>query len=77
MRGRYPHPASDDDNGTEKLDMSGPPQRADEIAQAMQARGYRSDRTRTCYLRSHFGHREWLFSVGAGLFVVLVFGVTR
>ncbi len=52
-------------------------QRADEIAQAMQARGYRSDRTRTCYLRSHFGHREWLFSVGAGLFVVLVFGVTR
>jgi len=52
-------------------------QRADEIAQAMQARGYRSDTARTCYSHSRFGGREWLFSLGSSLLVVLVFVVTK
>jgi len=52
-------------------------QRADEIARAMQARGYRSDRVRTSYTRSRFGWREWSFSLGTGLLVVMVFIVTK
>jgi energy-coupling factor transport system permease protein len=52
-------------------------QRADEIARAMEARGYRSGRARTSYTRSRFGLREWSFSLGACLLVVVVFVVTK
>ena len=51
-------------------------QRADDIAQAMQARGYRCNRDRTSYLSSHFGRSEILFSIGALLLVLVAFVVT-
>jgi len=51
-------------------------QRADDIAQAMQARGYRCGRARTSYLSSHFGRPESLFCVGSVLLVLVAFVVT-
>jgi energy-coupling factor transport system permease protein len=51
-------------------------QRADDIAQAMQARGYRCGRARTSYLSSHFGRSESLFCIGAVLLVLVAFVVT-
>ena len=50
--------------------------RADDIAQAMEARGYRCGRARTSYLSSHFGRSESLFCVGAVLLVLVAFVVT-
>ena len=48
-------------------------QRADELALALQARGYKSGKGRTFYSRSRFGVNEWLFSLAASLFVILLF----
>jgi len=47
-------------------------QRADELAMAMEARGYDGDIKRTSYSRLHIGMREWLFmSVSTGLIIIL------
>ena len=44
-------------------------QRADELALAIEARGYRGDVQRTSYLRKNFSSREWVF-VSVALFIV-------
>jgi energy-coupling factor transport system permease protein len=51
-------------------------QRADDIAQAMQARGYRSGRDRTSYRSSRFGRSETSFCAGASALVLAAFVVT-
>ena len=51
-------------------------QRADDIAQAMQARGYRCGRDRTSHRSSHFGRSEALFCIGALGLVLTAFVVT-
>ncbi|UCD62954.1 MAG: energy-coupling factor transporter transmembrane protein EcfT [Candidatus Zixiibacteriota bacterium] len=48
-------------------------QRADELALAIEARGYRSGRERTFYSRSRFGWRELGFAVLSSAFVCLLF----
>lgn len=52
-------------------------QRADELALAIEARGYRSDRKRTFYSRSRFGWREVAFALIASGFVYALFYITR
>ncbi len=48
-------------------------QRADDVARAMQARGYHAGRDRTSYLSSHFTARETVFCVGSCMFAGLAF----
>lgn len=51
-------------------------QRADEIALAIEARGYSQSRSRTFYSRTRFGENEWLFASGTVVFVLFVYWVT-
>lgn len=51
--------------------------RADDLALAIEARGYQSGSRRSTYSHTHFGEREWLFMSGSSLVVVLLFVVTR
>jgi energy-coupling factor transporter transmembrane protein EcfT len=46
--------------------------RADELALAMEARGYRSGAPRSCYTTIRFDGQSWLFAVGS---LVLLIGV--
>jgi energy-coupling factor transport system permease protein len=50
--------------------------RADELALAMEARGYRSGRRRTFYTHSHFDGYAWTFAVGSSLLLGLAFYLT-
>jgi energy-coupling factor transport system permease protein len=50
--------------------------RADELALAMEARGYRSGRPRTFYSRLQLGQTAWLFMVLSTLAISLLFYVT-
>lgn len=50
--------------------------RADELALAIQARGYGSARNRTFYSRSHFGRKEWLFVFSTTVLIVAVYLLT-
>jgi energy-coupling factor transport system permease protein len=50
--------------------------RADDLAVAIEARGYRSDRQRTNYGQVTFGRAEWLFMLLASAGVVFLFAVT-
>ncbi len=52
-------------------------QRADELALAIEARGYTSGFKRTFYSRSRFGAREWLFAAVSSAGIVVVFYFTR
>jgi len=52
-------------------------QRADELALAIQARGYGSTRDRTFYSRSHFGRKEWLFIFVTSILIVVTFFLTK
>ena len=52
-------------------------QRADELALAIQARGYGSTRDRTFYSRSHFGRKEWLFIFATSILIVVTFFLTK
>jgi energy-coupling factor transport system permease protein len=51
--------------------------RADELALAMEARGYRSGAPRTFFTRTHFDVPAWLFTLGSLAALVVVFLVTR
>ncbi|MBD3332608.1 hypothetical protein GF356_07140, partial [candidate division GN15 bacterium] len=51
-------------------------QRADDLALALTARGYRSDVRRTVYATSRFGGREVGFCIMSGLALVALFLVT-
>jgi energy-coupling factor transport system permease protein len=51
-------------------------QRADDVALAIEVRGYNGRRLRTFYSRVHFGEKEWLFLLGTAAFVVSLFVVT-
>ena len=51
--------------------------RADDLALAIEARGYDSYAARTAYSRARFGFREWLFSLAAIALVTGVFLVTQ
>ena len=51
-------------------------QRADELALAIQARGYGSTRDRTFYSRSHFGRKEWLFVFVTSILIVAIYLLT-
>jgi len=50
--------------------------RADELALAMEARGYRSRRPRTFYSKSRFDLTAWLFLIGSSAATFLVFYLT-
>jgi energy-coupling factor transport system permease protein len=51
-------------------------QRADDIALAIQARGYNGSKERTFYSRSKFGRRELVFALASTAFVLAVYGLT-
>ncbi|MBU8934246.1 MAG: energy-coupling factor transporter transmembrane protein EcfT [candidate division Zixibacteria bacterium] len=51
-------------------------QRADELALAIEARGYRGEVLRTVYSQLKFGKREWVFVTGSTVIVVALFVVT-
>ncbi len=51
--------------------------RADELAMAIEARGYRGGQRRTFYSRSHFDARAWLFVLSGTIVIVALFMVTR
>jgi len=50
--------------------------RADELALAMEARGYRSGRPRTSFSRLHFGLSSWTFMLSVSVAVGILFWVT-
>ena len=50
--------------------------RADDLAIAMEARGYRSGQRRTFYSRSRFDIRAWTFLCGSSLAVIALFTLT-
>lgn len=50
--------------------------RADELALAMEARGYRSGRPRTFFSRLHFDGASWVFMLGVSAGVAALFWVT-
>ncbi len=52
-------------------------QRADELALAMEARGYDGRTSRTIYSRSRFGAAEWSFMTGVSIAVGLLWWATR
>ncbi|UCG62444.1 MAG: energy-coupling factor transporter transmembrane protein EcfT [Candidatus Zixiibacteriota bacterium] len=52
-------------------------QRADELALAIEARGYSSRRERSFYSRSRFGVREWLFAAASSASIFVLFHFTR
>ncbi len=51
-------------------------QRADDLALAIEARGYRSDRGRTIYSHLRFGASEWLFGLGTSIAIAGLFYLT-
>ncbi len=51
-------------------------QRADDLALAIEARGYQSDGERTVYSRLRFGAQEWLFGMGLSAAIIVLFVVT-
>lgn len=52
-------------------------QRADELALAIEARGYKSGQARSFYSRSRFGPMEWVFAFGTSAFILIFFYYTR
>ncbi len=52
-------------------------QRADELAMAIEARGYRAGNRRTFYSRSKFERQEWLFTLGVSAGLVGIFILFR
>lgn len=50
-------------------------QRADDLALAIESRGYRASPKRTMYSRSRFGLQEWLFATGTSILIVLLFRI--
>lgn len=52
-------------------------QRADELALAIEARGYKSGVKRTSYSRLEFGPREWAFAVWSTGLIIVLWWVTR
>lgn len=52
-------------------------QRADELALAIEARGYRSGSKRTFYSRSRFGWREIAFALLSSVFIYALYHITR
>ncbi len=50
--------------------------RADELALAMEARGYRSGAPRTFFTRTHFDGASWLFAFGSLAVLIILFLVT-
>ena len=52
-------------------------QRADELALAIEARGYRYSASRTFYTQSRFGANEWFFATATMLAIAALFVVTR
>lgn len=50
--------------------------RADELALAMEARGYRSGQPRTCYSRTRFNRDAWLFLTGSLLVTAVAYYFT-
>lgn len=52
-------------------------QRADELALAMEARGYDGRTRRTIYTHSRFGRAEWSFLIGVSIAVSLLWWTTR
>lgn len=48
-------------------------QRADDLALALQVRGYQSGNGRTFYSRSGFGLYEWLFTIGVTIYIAALF----
>jgi len=52
-------------------------QRADELALAIQARGYRGGTKRTYYSQSRFGRKEWLFVFATSILIVATYLLTR
>ena len=51
-------------------------QRADELAMAIEARGYRGGAARTIYSRLRFGSAEWGFGLGTSIIIIGLFYVT-
>jgi len=51
-------------------------QRADDLALAIEARGYQSSKQRTFYSRSRFGFQEWVFSVLTLTAIVMLYRLT-
>lgn len=51
--------------------------RADDLALAIEARGYRSGEERTFYTRSRFGPTEWMFMIVVSCGIFAVFYATR
>jgi energy-coupling factor transport system permease protein len=51
--------------------------RADDLALALEARGYESTRERTVFSRSRFGYREWIFMLGSTLAMITLYYFTR
>jgi energy-coupling factor transport system permease protein len=51
--------------------------RADELALAMEARGYQSGAPRTFFTRTRFDVRSWIFTLGSVAILLAVFFVTR
>ncbi len=52
-------------------------QRADELALAIQARGYGSRRDRTFYSRTRFGRKEWLFIFATSTLTIAMYLLTK
>lgn len=52
-------------------------QRADDLALAIEARGYQSGRRRTFYSRSRFGFQEWFFTALSSAAIVALFYVAQ
>lgn len=50
-------------------------QRADDLALAIESRGYRARPNRTMYSQSRFGAQEWLFAAGTSALIILLFRV--
>lgn len=51
--------------------------RADDLALAMEARGYSGERRRTLYSRLVFDQRAWLFAVLSSLLLIATYWITR
>jgi energy-coupling factor transport system permease protein len=48
-------------------------QRADDLAMALQVRGYKSGNGRTFYSRSGFRLNEWFFTIGTSVYILTLF----
>ncbi len=52
-------------------------QRADELALAIQARGYGTGGNRTFYSHSRFGRKEWLFVLATSTLIIVTYILTK